>query len=186
MLATLDRARTIAGWMAEVELQWLATAARASRLVVEVGCWQGRSTRALADHMPPGSVLYAVDPWAGPYFTDRGGLHKINTDVFATFEANLRDHLDSGRVLPIRQPFMAALAGLLEQLEGRVDLVFIDGDHREQALNDDIDGALLLLKPGGIIAGHDYGHGSWPAVQRVVDARFPGAATCKSIWWETR
>jgi len=36
------------------------------------------------------------------------------------------------------------------------DLVFIDGDHAAESVKSDIDKALSVLRPGGLIAFHDY------------------------------
>jgi len=61
----LARARAITGWMADDELLWLARVARGCQRIVEVGSYQGRSTRALADHCP--GVVFCVDTCNGGY-----------------------------------------------------------------------------------------------------------------------
>lgn len=182
---TIDLARALAlpGWMAECELRWLAEHAQTCARIIEAGCWQGRSTRALADHCA--GRIVAVDPWAGDYFTDRGHRHTIRTDVYDQFAAHLADHVASGRVVPIQMPFVEAAPSLHAVLGGAADLVFLDGDHRYEAVLADIDAALPLLRPGGILAGHDYSHPSWPGVKRAVDERYPQAEICRSIWWVT-
>ncbi len=170
--------------MSPAELRWLAERARACQVIVEFGSFKGRSTRALADHCS--GVVYAVDPWIRDYPTESGRPHgKIRADVYADFEANLRDHLASGRVRAV-QEFSGASLPALEAEWGRADLVFIDGDHREAAVREDIIAARVLVRPGtGIIAGHDYTHSSWPGVKRAVDALFPRVGRCESIWWVT-
>jgi hypothetical protein len=41
-----------------------------------------------------------------------------------------------------------------------------------------------LIRPGGILAGHDYGRADWPGVQQVVDATFgPAVQVVDTIWW---
>lgn len=50
-----------------------------------------------------------------------------------------------------------------------VDLIYIDGAHHYQAVCDDIEIALPLVKPNGYISGHDH----WmPDVGRAVKDRF--------------
>lgn len=51
----------------------------------------------------------------------------------------------------------------------QIDLLFIDGDHSETALQGDIDGWVKYVKPGGYVFYHDYGSEFWEAVQHVVD-----------------
>lgn len=161
-MVDLSRALAIKGWMSRAELTWLAEQAAHARLIVEFGSWQG------------------------DYPTDAGGVHRtIRTDVFALFATNLGDHLETGRVVPIPLPSDRARQRLLEACgPGGADLVFIDGDHRYETVLADIDLARALVRPGGIIAGHDYGHRDWPGVQRAVDEQFPAlAGRVDSLWW---
>lgn len=167
--------------MTRDELVWLAERARTCQVIVEAGCWKGRSTRALADHCP--GLVIAVDPWSGTYYADDSSVHRIKTDVLHDFSANLHEHIVSGRVLPLQLPFVHAGPSIRAVIRQPADLVFIDGDHRYDAVRADIDVALALLRPGGILAGHDYGHRDWPGVRRAVDARWSCAARCDSIWW---
>lgn len=59
------------------------------------------------------------------------------------------------------------------------DLCYIDGDHREQAVCNDILQCLDRFRPK-VIAGHDYGVGKHPAVKTVVDRVF-GADNVKTF-----
>lgn len=184
MALNLARARGITGWMDDEELKWLARAARSCRTIVEVGCYQGRSTRALADHCP--GVVFAVDPWDG-YVNDDGSQAKWITDLRVAHEAfrrNLADHLASGRVVELQGTLETALPTL--EAYGLADLVFIDGDHRYEAVVSDIALARSIVRPGGIISGHDFRHATWPGVRRAVEESFPGAfQVCRTIWSTT-
>jgi predicted O-methyltransferase YrrM len=183
----LARARAIDGWMSDAELRWLANAARSCRLIVEVGCYKGRSTRALADHCP--GVVYAVDPWDGGYLNDDDtqarwlDTRKARLD----FERNLADHLKSGRVIQVISRFDDAMPRLEREVgTGRADLVFIDGDHRYEAVLEDIALARQLVRPGGTLGGHDYTHPSWPGVKQAVAQAYGSTIRlCSSIWWVT-
>lgn len=179
----LTRALAIPGWMEADELRWLADRARQSAIVIEVGSWKGRSTRALADHCA--GVVYAIDSWNGPCLREDGSAHPLVTEVSLDFARNLRDHLDTGRVIAAQEPSRTALARLQAELGPVADLVFIDGDHRYQACVEDIAAALLLLRPGGVVAGHDFTNAQWPGVARAVTERFGQAfhRAGKTIWW---
>lgn len=178
----LAPALALRGWMHVEELRWLAEQAARSDTIVEIGCYQGRSTRALADHCA--GRVYAVDPWDGIYHRNDGGWHPINTAVYDVFTEHLRDRLEAGRVVPMRCTFREAQPQILAQIGRTVDLVFIDGDHRFETCVDDIAGALDLVRPGGMVAGHDFGHPDWPGVRRAVTQWFGDAVQLhRSIWW---
>lgn len=180
-MSVLFRALAIEGYMSEQELLWLAAAAERARVVVEVGSYKGRSTRALGDNCM--GTVYAVDPWDGGYRNDDGSQAAwLDTKgARRAFEENLSDLIGAGRVVPIAMHFSSA-ANLLLDLRQPPDFVFIDGDHREDAVREDIQIARQLMRGGGLLAGHDYGHKTWPGVRRVVDALFPDAELCGSIW----
>ena len=69
--ASLERAEAISGWMERDELAWLAEQAAQARKIVEVGCWMGRSSRALAD--ATAGTVWCVDSCGGwRWFGGRG------------------------------------------------------------------------------------------------------------------
>lgn len=177
----LRAALAIPGWMTKTELAWLAAQAQISTRIIECGSYQGRSTRALADHCP--GVVYAIDPWDGPCLREDGSVAPNDWQVRAEFDAHLRDHLDTGRVVAIPGRF-TDIAPELRLAGVQADLVFIDGDHRRASCAADIDAARPLVKPGGILSGHDYQNASWPGVTAAVEAAFPtGVQTVGLIWW---
>lgn len=163
--------------MSERELIWLANSASKSKLIVEFGSFCGRSTRALADNTD--GVIYAVDPWNGDYPMDDGSpMAGVNTFALPTFVANLKDHVNSKKVIPCRtfSDLFNLPAGL------KADMVFIDGDHRYEPVKKDIHKALELLKPGGIISGHDYSDG-FVGVIKAVNELLDETNREDTIWW---
>lgn len=174
----ITRALGLPGWMHPLELAWLARQARGASTIIEVGCWQGRSTRVLADNSS--GVVYAIDRWNAPY---EG--YPIDAAVYDAFAAHLADHLATGRVVPIRDDSRAALPRLAGEIGAVADLVFIDADHLYAAVQRDIVSGLQLVRPGGVIAGHDLTHRDWPGVKRAVEAVFGDSYNRgpESIWW---
>lgn len=168
------RASTIGGWMSEGELLWLATQAQSRKLIVEFGCLHGRSTRAMADNNK--GVIWAVDPWAGDYYQEDGSQINISTYVMPYFIYNLNDHIKTQHVIPVRK-FSYQFS-----LDWPVDMVFIDGDHRYETVVKDIKKAYELLRPGGLICGHDYGHPMWPGVKQAVDELVGTVQIEGTIW----
>ena len=176
MQATVDisKALEISGWMSHGELLWLAERAREFKTIVEFGSFHGRSTRALGDNCIGGRV-WAVDPWNGEYPTVRGDVAAtVNTFVYPQFCKNLQDLISIGRVVPHRG-FSWSF-----HLPYQVDMVFIDGDHRYETVLKDINNALELVRPGGIISGHDY---SWPTVKQAVEEKLGRVEVIDTIWW---
>ena len=58
---------------------------------------------------------------------------------------------------------------VLPGLAPAFDLVWIDGDHSDDVVEHDVRWASLLLRPGGVIACHDYGEDTCPGVQTALD-----------------
>lgn len=182
MTVDLTRARAVPGWMTLEELTWLAEQASQAQVVVEVGAWKGRSTMALADHCP--GRVYTIDTWSGPCLTEGGRVHPVKTAVSGDFRRHLRAHLASGRVRALCVPSRLGLPRLARRMGRVADLVFLDGDHRKRALAADIAAALPLVKPGGVLAGHDFTNAEWPGVAKAVTEAFGGAhQLVDSIWW---
>lgn len=172
----ISRAQKIYGQMEDEELTWLAETAARSKFIVELGCFHGRSTRALADNTQ--GIVYAVDDWS---------WQEVNpNNSYLEFQKNLRDHLQSGRVIrvPIRH----------EWAEGfyygkKFDFIFIDGDHDYEGIHRDITLALPYVSPGGVLSGHDYCQERFPGVVQAVTELLPQARkvteTELAIWAAT-
>ena len=176
----ISKATLLGGWMSPVELTWLATKAQDIKIMVEFGSFHGRSARALADNCLADAKIYCVDPWNGEYWDDNGRkVENVDTYVLPYFKRNLFDHINSGRVITCR-----GFSYLFELPKGiKADMVFLDGDHRYPTVIKDIDKAKKLLKPNGLMCGHDYGHPLWWGVKKAVDENLTDVQTLDTIWW---
>jgi predicted O-methyltransferase YrrM len=65
---------------------------------------------------------------------------------------------------------------------GTVDLVFLDADHDYAAVAADIAAWRPVVRPGGILCGHDFGDfaGVTRAVVEAFDGRYHVEGT---VWW---
>ena len=161
---SIERALGIAGYMNEGELAFLAGAAVRANCVVEIGSWQGRSARALADHCP--GIVFCVDTWGN------GGE--------ANFDENLADLLGS-KVFKVKMPSQRA-AGVFALAHFEFDLIFIDASHDYEDIKRDILAWRPLLRPGGLFCGHDY-QLPFPGVIQAVGELVPGfLVVVDSIW----
>jgi hypothetical protein len=175
----LGRAQAIKGWMTDQELAFLAKQAQKSKVIIEVGCFLGRSTRALADNTD--GVIYAVDPWRGAVYNDDGTVAFMsNDDDFNQFYCNLYRYVESEKVIICRSLF-EEWQGINHPSVFNCDFLFLDGDHRYDSVIRDIELALKFNPK--VLAGHDYGCVYWPGVQKAVNEKFPSVGVEDTIWW---
>ena len=115
---------------------------------VEVGSFLGRSTCYMAERIRQRGAhvtFSSFDPWFG------------NDDGWTTLVDNLRR---SG-VLPLIDLQRRPSPDIADAFADRsLDFVFIDGSHALDDVRRDLKAWWPKMKPGGLFAGHDYGHGS--------------------------
>lgn len=180
----IEKALKVPGWMSPPELEWLAEQASKAGMIAEVGCWMGRSTRAMADATD--GVIIAIDTWDGSAENQDELKGKPADYLFDEFRTNLLDHIRAGRVVQYRRDSLAAAANYALQ-RTRFDMVFIDASHDYENVKNDILAWRPLVMPGGLLCGHDYDWG-WPgvvhAVRELIDPVPNQAAGGSSIWYK--
>jgi beta-1,4-mannosyl-glycoprotein beta-1,4-N-acetylglucosaminyltransferase len=129
------------------------------KYLLEIGAWAGRSSIALADNMPKDATLFCVDHWLGSE-AERETNHQsaawLDGDyAYDQFCRNLWDHIEVGRVIPLRMHSKHA-AKLLLDMGIKFLFIFIDGGHTYVEVQEDINNFLPLLAENGTICGHDY------------------------------
>lgn len=142
-------------------------------MVVEVGCWKGRSTAHLvvsAFNTGKGIKVYAVDTWRG------SPEHGEQPDLYETFLKNMEPLAEL--YTPVRQPSIEAS---LSFRDGSLDFVFIDAAHEYESVKSDLASWRSKVKPGGVMAGHDYQCG-WPGVDQAVAEAFPQVTAQDNCW----
>src|SRR5437899_7204518 len=143
----ITKALSIDGWMNPAELQWLAEQAKQHNVIVEVGSYLGRSTRALGDNTL--GKVFAIDDWYGPRDVILGAAEREY--CYDNFYKNLKDLIDATKVIPVKLNHRKA-----RELSIYADMVFIDGDHEYEGVKDDISIWWNPLQPGGLMCGHEY------------------------------
>jgi len=119
---------------------------------LEVGSWCGDSSLVLGEiAREMGGRLFCVDWWKGNVGTDLIDI-AAKRDVFSYFWERICQHGLEDVVVPIRARSDVASAILQKN---RFDLVFIDADHRYQAVSHDIQNYAPLVKRGGVLCGDD-------------------------------
>lgn len=167
-------AEKIPGWMAPLELRWLAERASERKTVIEVGSWKGRSTKALG--MCVQVTVFAVDHWSGSVANpqDFKEVQQIGAaGCLEIFKTNLAAEVSAGKVVTVMAESAEAARRLRATLPNGADMVFIDGDHLYESVRRDIEIWRPLVAKGGLMSGHDYMQ-YWPGVVRAVTEAFPG------------
>ncbi|MDQ6867047.1 MAG: class I SAM-dependent methyltransferase [Pseudomonadota bacterium] len=159
---------------------------RLSGAVIEIGCWEGRSTVVLAHACHPETLL-AIDTWRGNL--DEHPNHSTvaivaTRDVFQQFLRNIVA-LTAGNVEPIREDCHA----FLQRWQQPVRFAYVDASHDYLSVKRTIEALLPRLVPGGILCGDDIltatcGRADlYGGVERAVRELLPGFATAFNLWW---
>lgn len=141
--------------------------------VIEVGCWEGRSTIALAAACHP-EIVHAVDTWQG----SPGEISEqlaAERDVYARFKANVYAET-CGNVEAFRMGWREYFASRPDPIR----FLHIDAEHSYREVFDNIAAALPLMAPGGVICGDDVHH---PPVRTAVLELLPKASAMATLWW---
>jgi predicted O-methyltransferase YrrM len=121
--------------------------------IVEIGSFRGRSTIVLRRAAAPDVEVVAIDPHGGG---DRGP-REISPDAargeadHEAFHANLRRAGVDAGVRHVRRTSQDALA----EVEGAVELLYVDGAHRYRPARADIERWGERVAPGGTMLVHD-------------------------------
>ncbi|MGV3772336.1 MAG: class I SAM-dependent methyltransferase [Verrucomicrobiales bacterium] len=128
-------------------------------VAAEVGSWMGRSSVAIAlPLVEKKGKLHTIDDHRG--ITGAEG-YTPREYLLGQFEKNIRE---SG-VASVVEHHPKSSDDLAGEWNTQVDFLFIDGDHRHQAVVNDIRHYTPFVKPGGWLAFHDSGN---PEVSKAI------------------
>lgn len=139
----LLRAADDSTWHAGSAEPWVAdvlaalVCANATRVAVEIGCFEGYTTQRIADALAPlpwntTLLLCEIDPNRAATVSKRLGIRRNVTLTVA-------NSLDWIPTLPAES----------------VDFVWLDGNHEKQHVMFELQALLTKMAPGGMICGHD-------------------------------
>ena len=144
-------------WFGYEELyKQFVESAQPNDIIVEVGCWKGKSISYLgveAVNSGKNIRIYAVDTWLG---SDNEPDHRNDEYIksgklFTLFKENIQS---LNNITPLQ---MTSLEASKKFEDASIYAVFIDADHRYNAVKEDIAAWYPKVKVGGFISGHDYG-----------------------------
>lgn len=168
------RIKTVTDVRRREELPLLLNARGLTDIAVEVGVRKGHFSEHILDHWN-GEKLVSVDPWrAEPLdeYIDISNVTQYEHDA---------NHSETcwrlARFGPRSEVWRATGAEAIPALPaGCLDFVYLDARHDAQSVRRDLASWWPLVRPGGVIAGHDYLDGALPeglfGVRSAVDAFF--------------
>lgn len=165
-----------------------ATFAQLALIGIEIGTNAGDSARALLERRQM-TTLFTIDPWRhqpGEGF-EAGEGQPRHDEREASARRKLQSFGHKVRILKMTSDEAFEVLRLVRPADrSGFDFVWIDGHHAEAQVRKDIVNYWSLVRPGGILGGHDYGLVA--GVTRVVDAFMAGKtwATGGDFTWWTR
>lgn len=145
--------------------------------LVELGCFQGRSSVAIASVLPQESVLFCVDHFEGSLEHKKWNLDLSN--LLEAFTANIERFGVKDKIKPLAMSTTAAA----EQFQPlSVDLILVDAAHDYDSVKSDLLAWYPKLKHGGYLFCDDY-QKEWPGVMRAVKSvGLEGNLVTGSLW----
>ena len=129
--------------------------------MVEIGSYQGESTEIFAQQFGQSKIL-AVDPFLNDYDDGDGYSYLFPmSEIEKRFDERTKPYANITKVKKMSLDFAR------EVKDQSLDFVYIDACHEYDAVKQDIQAWLPKVKPGGMIAGHDYL--TWAEVRRAVE-----------------
>ncbi|HEY3296756.1 MAG TPA: class I SAM-dependent methyltransferase [bacterium] len=155
---------------------------------VEIGSWYGRSAAFMAvEIINSGKAITfdAIDTWEGTW--PRQGSESTDPNLvkygtmYPNFLANVWPVLHA--LTPIKLPSLEAVKLYPDR---SLDFVFIDAAHDYENVKKDIIAWRPKVKPGGILAGHDYNKENSPGLVKAVNECLPTAEFVAPTSWRIR
>lgn len=135
-------------------------------LCLEIGCFEGLTSNYICDNLlSENGKLICVDPLSENYLNtdltetdivNNNTIYKYFNNQYERFLSNTKHQISSNKLELIRLISIDAFPKLVELYEGKFDLIYIDGDHRANAVYIDGVNSYKLCKTGGIIIFDDY------------------------------
>jgi predicted O-methyltransferase YrrM len=141
--------------------------------VFEIGTYLGYSTLHLALNVPPGGRVLTLDlPKDGGPRSDAGATPALRTtfmdDAHIRGATATQQYLFTGTEAEGRIELLFGDSAAFDfgPYAGTIDLFFIDGAHSYEYVRSDTLQALRCVRPGGVIAWHDFGRTGLNGVSR--------------------
>ena len=158
--------------------------------VIEIGCWEGKSTIGLANKCFP-EVLICNDTWLGNVKESMctGTVHLTELilkerDVYTTFINNMNEKTLKNYTV-VKNDCIEWLKGYT----GSIKFIHIDASHEYESVFETINLVLPRMVKGGVICGDDYLNSNMGCitlhggVERAVRETLPNHANIGNLWY---
>ena len=139
---------------------------RGSRMA-EIGVFMGSFSEKIIEKCAP-SRLFLVDRWKGrAYSGDKDGKNIVRVTLEKVYEDHIVPVFGADEKNVVCRETSDEFFAKIEQ--NSLDAVYIDAAHNYRAVKKDLENSRIVVKPGGIIMGHDYQEEAMPGVFRAVN-----------------
>lgn len=179
----------IAGWFDYAEFYDCMIGLFDNAVFVEIGVWKGKSIMYMAQKIKESGKtikLYGIDTFEGlPVDSMPPGKNEIKSSLFQIYLHNIK---------PLNN-YISTIKGNSHEVhemfaDKSIDFLYIDGDHSYQGIKKDIELWYPKVKPGGIIAGHDfiddYNMGVVQAVKEFFTEYFLWDLQLNKVWYHKK
>lgn len=174
-----ERYKNIQGWFDYQDFYDFILSQFDEGLFIEIGVWKGKSVAYMAERIKELNktiILFGIDTFKGT----EGDTELMNdpelNSLLKICKNNLKSlsvHIMIGNSQKVHKKFP----------DKSVDFLFIDGDHRYEAVKKDIQLWLPKIIPGGFISGHDYVREGNCGVIDAVNEFFPNINIMGRVWY---
>jgi hypothetical protein len=152
---------------------------------LEIGLFAGGFSKAILERTNL-KLMVGIDPYKeyAPGLINMGTISsQTEFDIMCRLAV---DRLPENRFMHLRMTSDEAFKYIMEtdkyidelyftlmgnplESKDKFDFCFIDGEHTSKQLTKDLDNYSQLIRKGGIVAAHDYMHGTFPNLTIVID-----------------
>lgn len=129
-------------WTEDIVLDYLCELASTAKVIVESGTYMGASAYAMLCAAPPDCHMWCVDRFMV------AGTEHVTRRNLSHWMRREQCEIMVGDSETARQ--------LLDFMIGKVDICWVDDGHAEEDVMRDIRCLRPLLRPGGVMVGHDF------------------------------
>lgn len=158
--------------------------------IIEVGCWEGKSTKTIANSCYP-ETLICNDTWLGNVEESKitGQIHITELilkkrDVYSIFIENM-NILTKGNYTVVKRDCIEWLS----EYNDPIKFIHIDASHEYESVSKTIQNVLPKIVKGGIICGDDFINANihridlCGGVERAVKELLPNYKNIDNLWY---
>ena len=144
--------------------------------MLEIGSYLGESSRIFAES-ECFSEIHCLDMWAGGYDnTDYASYNMCGVE--SNFLKNMSEFAE---LITVHKRNSLEIPTLFE--DGYFDFIYIDGNHKKEAVENDIKSCIPKIKKGGYLSGHDYGNRDFSVTEAVDGILVSPDCVFKDMSW---